>query len=82
MEIFEDILAFLISIGFIVLVMIIIIFVTKLMSRWIYSKISEQHEEPTVHNDEDIYMESSLLDLNDADNYEGKVKKSPDIIQI
>ena len=33
MEIFEDILAFLISIGFIVLVMIIIIFVTKLMSR-------------------------------------------------
>ncbi len=75
MEIFEDILAFLIPIGFIVLVMIIIIFVTKLMSRWIYSKISEQHEEPTVHNDEDIYMESSLLDLNDADNYEGKVKK-------
>ena len=50
MEIFEDILAFLIPIGFIVLVMIIIIFVTKLMSRWIYSKISEQHEEPTVHN--------------------------------
>lgn len=75
MEIFEDILAFLIPIGFIVLVMIIIIFVTKLMSRWIYSKISEQHEEPTVHNDEDIYMESSLLDLNGADNYERKVKK-------
>ena len=75
MEFFEDILAFLIPIGFIVLVMIIIIFVTKLMSRWIYSKISEQHEEPTVHNDEDIYMESSLLDLNGADNYERKVKK-------
>ena len=63
----------------------IIVLLTKLLNRWIYSKFGEVHEEDeeqTVHNDEDIYMESSLLDLNDADNYEGKVKKSPDIIQI
>lgn len=56
----------------------IIVLLTKLLNRWIYSKIGEEHEEneeQTVHNDEDIYMESSLLDLNDADNYEGMVKK-------
>lgn len=55
-----------------------IVLLTKLINRWISSKIGEDDEEdedPTVHNDEDIYMESSLLDLNGADNYEGKVKR-------
>ncbi|MBE6326193.1 MAG: hypothetical protein E7077_03860 [Bacteroidales bacterium] len=55
--------------------MIIIVLLTKLIKRWIFPKIVEEAEEPTVHNDEDIYMESSLLDLNGADNYERKVKK-------
>jgi hypothetical protein len=61
--------------GIIVLLMIIIVLLTKLIKRWIFPKIVEEAEEPTVHNDEDIYMESSLLDLNGADNYERKVKK-------
>ena len=71
----EILVIFLVPMGIIVLLMIIIVLLTKLIKRWIFPKIVEEAEEPTVHNDEDIYMESSLLDLNGADNYERKVKK-------
>ena len=48
---------------------------TKMIKRWIYSKIGDEHEEQTFHIDEDTHMKHSLLDLNNADKYEGRVKK-------
>lgn len=48
---------------------------TKMIKRWIYSKIGDEHEEQTFHIDEDTHMKHSLFNLNDAKKYEGKVKK-------